>query len=223
MPTPRIPPAGLGSALAAGLGSALAAAVYPAALLAGTSILQAQAPARRQQCLAWLSTDLHNLATHPVGSLLGSALVCEGDLLAWLVLALAGLTGLGLRIGARAAAGLVLAVHVLATLVSQGVVALRIAGGQLPGSARVMSDVGPSYLVVAALIGALVYGPVLGRVLGGVGFALLAPSLFGGLTRLEVSAMGHLASIVLAVLLGGLVARRQGTPDVKTFSPGAAS
>jgi hypothetical protein len=195
------------------VGPALAACWYPLVLLVATSVLRAQPPGRRQQWLAWLSTDLHNLATHPAGALLGSALVCEGDLTAWMVLALAGLTGLGLRIGALAAAGLVLAVHVLATLASQGVVAIRIAHGQLPPSARVMSDVGPSYLVVAALIGALVYGPMPGRVLGGLGFGLLAPSLFGGLTRLEVSAVGHLASIALAVLLGRAVTPRRRTPD----------
>ena len=187
------------------------AAWYPIALLTGTTVLQAQPPGRQQQWLAWLSTDLHNLATHPLGSLLGSGLVCEGDLGAWMVLGLVGLAGLGARTGAWVAAGLVVAVHVVATLVSQGAVALRIATGQLPESSRVMSDVGPSYVVVAALIGALVFGPLPARLLGGAGFALLTPSLFGGLTRLEVSSMGHTASIVLMVASGVVVTRRRPT------------
>jgi hypothetical protein len=215
MPTPRILSAAPRSALAA-----LAALWYPAALLAATVVLQDQDSGRRQQWVAWLSTDLHNLASHPVAALLGSALVSEGDLAAWMLLALAGLTGLGLRIGARAAAGLVLAVHVLATLITQAVVAARIAGGQLPGSTRVMSDAGPSYMVVAALIGALVYGPLLGRLLGGVGFLVLAPSLFGGLARYDVSALGHLASVLLAVLLGGLVTRNRRRADREPLAHG---
>src|SRR5664279_3778781 len=144
MPTPR---AAILRTPPAWLVAVLTASWYPIVLLVGTLVIQAQPADRRQQWLAWLSTDLHNLSTHPVGALLGSALVCEGDLAAWMVLAMAGLTGLGLRIGGWAAAGLVLTVHVLATLVSQGLVAIRIAQGHLPASARVMSDVGPSYLV----------------------------------------------------------------------------
>jgi hypothetical protein len=222
MPTPR---AAILRTPPAWLVAVLAASWYPIALLVGTVVIQAQPAGRRRQWLAWLSTDLHNLSGHPVGALLGSALVCEGDLVAWMVLALAGLTGLGLRIGGWAAAGLALGVHVAATLVSQGLVAIRIAEGQLPASARVMSDVGPSYLAVAALIGALVYGPLVGRVLGGLGFALLAPSLFGGLGELEVSSVGHVASIVLAVLLGLPVAwgNRRAAPYPRMVSPDQAS
>lgn len=181
---------------------------YPALLVIGTLALRAQPPGRQRAWLAWLSTDLHNLASHPVRSLLGSGLVCEGDLVAWTVLALIGLAGVGARFGAPLAAGLVIAVHVLATLASQAVIGYRIGTGRVPATARVMTDVGPSYLVVAALIAALLYGRRPAKVAAGLGFALLAPSLFGGLAEFEVSAMGHVASIVLAALLGAAAARR---------------
>src|SRR5664280_2640859 len=81
----------------------LAACWYPAVLLAGTTLLNDQPSDRQRQWVAWLSTDLHNLSTHPVGSMIGSALVCQGDLAAWMLLALVGLAGLGARIGAWAA------------------------------------------------------------------------------------------------------------------------
>jgi hypothetical protein len=178
------------------------------ALVIGTLALRAQPPDRQRVWVAWLSTDLHNLGAHPIGSLLGSGLVCEGDLVAWVVLALIGLAGSAARFGAPLAAALVIAVHVLATVASQAVVGYRIGIGRLPVTARMMPDVGPSYLVVAALIGALLYGPRPAKVPAGLGFALLAPSLFGGLAEFEVSAMGHVASIVLAAGLGALLALR---------------
>ena len=184
------------------MGAGLARALpYPLLLTAGTLLLRLQPSTKREAWLRYISTDLTNLNDHPLLSLVLSAGVCDVDLLAWTILGLAGLTALGLRLGAGRALALAFGVHVLATLGSQGLVAHRISTGALPVSARVMSDIGPSYLVVAALVAALGYGTRGGRVTGAVGFAVLAPSLFDGLGHGEVAAVGHVLSIALALVL----------------------
>jgi hypothetical protein len=195
--TPGGPAAGA-RRIGAGLARALP---YPLLLAAGTLVLNHQSSTEREAWLRYISTDLANLGDHPLSSLVLSAGVSEENLLAWTILGLAGLTALGLRLGAGRALALAFGVHVLATLGSQGLVAYRISTGALPASARVMSDVGPSYLVVAALVAALGYGTRGGRVTGALGFAVLAPSLFDGLWHLEIAAVGHVLSIVLALVL----------------------
>jgi hypothetical protein len=187
--------------------AAAAALPYPLALVAGTLALDARPADGRTRWLDYASTDLANLADHPVRAMLLSACFAEGNLLAWSLLALVGMGALGWRWGVWRPQVLVLAVHVLATLVSQGITAVRIAHGALPESARSAHDVGPSYVVVAALIGAVGYGTLVGRILAALGFGLLVPSLFGGLTSLDVAAVGHLASVVLALTLGRVLLR----------------
>ena len=85
---------------------------------------------------------------------------------------------------------------------SQSVADLQVRSGTLPPSARLMLDVGPSYVVAPALVLGIRYGSTPGRVLCGLCFALLAPHLFVGLTRLEVSAVGHVVAIGVALLVG---------------------
>src|SRR5206468_909276 len=114
----------------------VAALPYPVLLAAGTAILDRQAAGRREEWLRYASTDLNNLADHPVPSLVLSGLVSEGDLLAWVLLGLAGLAALGRRVGAWRALALAFGVHVLATLGSQGLVAYRISTGALPPTDR---------------------------------------------------------------------------------------
>jgi hypothetical protein len=99
-------------------------------------------------------------------------------------------------------------VHVLATLASEGVLASRIALGDEPASARELLDIGPSYLVVAALVMAVTAGRGVERIVCAAGFVVVAPSLFEGLDRWDVAAIGHCVAIVLAVG-SGLVLRRR--------------
>ena len=191
----------------------LVAVVY-ALTLGGVHLLfGAQQPATRASWLAWVSTSLDSLSAHPVGSLLGSAAVTEEDLLPWMGLALVGLWSAvrvldaGRRVPWRTIA-LVLSVHVLATGTSQAVLARRIALGDEPTAARQVIDVGPSYVVVAALVAVLVAGRGLERMLCAAGFVVVAPSLFEGLDRWDVTAVGHASTVVLAACYG--VWRRPG-------------
>jgi hypothetical protein len=177
---------------------------YAAAFGSGTALLYAQSSPTRALWLDWASTDLANTTSHPIGALVVSALFAEGDPLGWLVLALVGLGTVGWRFGGWYTLALVAAAHVLGTVISEGIVGIRIATGALPASAMHIRDVGPSYIVVAALVAGVAYGPWLGKLPCAIGFAVLSPSLFGGLAQLEVSSVGHVCAIVVALLLGGL-------------------
>lgn len=171
---------------------------YVAGLLLATAVLNTRDDTARRVWVVWTSTNLTNLRDHPVSSLVTSAFVVEdGAPYGWAVLAAAGLVALAWRLGAWRALAVVGAAHVLGTLISEGIVAWRVHRGALSTTARDLIDVGPSYVVVAALVGAVAAGPWLARLVGAGGFAVLAPSLFGGLTEFEVSAVGHVCSIVI--------------------------
>ena len=63
--------------------------------------------------------------------------------------------------------------QVLGTLVSEGIVAYRVDIGQLPVTDRHLIDVGPSYVVLAAVVAALLCGTWLLRALAALDFAIL--------------------------------------------------
>ena len=86
----------------------------------------------RDDWLAAASTNLDNLAAHPVRSLVGSAFVADGSVADWVVLAFVGLTVAGRALGDLRLAALLAACHVDATLVSQSVADLQVRSGTLP-------------------------------------------------------------------------------------------
>ena len=166
--------------------------------------------ARRTAWLGHLSTNLDNLADHPLRALVGSAFVTDGnDQLAWTALALVGLGAAGQALGDLRLAGLLASTHVLATVVSETVLAVQVRVGAVPASARSVLDVGPSYVVAPALVLGVALGSTRGRVGAGLGFAVLAPHLFGGLARLDVAAVGHVVAIATALLAGPALVRDQ--------------
>jgi hypothetical protein len=110
-----------------------------------------------------VSTNLHNLAVDPVGSLVGSALVFDGTLtdipsegFAGTVITLGfGVAGalawLERRHGPRRAFTVFTAGHVGATLLTAGVITVALRRGWYPDSIRQASDFGISYGSQAAL------------------------------------------------------------------------
>lgn len=184
---------------------------YSAALGIGTILLRTRSGPVHDAWLDWASTNLANAPHHPIGALVVSALFTEGDLTGWLVLSLVGLAGLGWRLGAWRTATVAGTAHVLGTVISEGILGIRIATGAVPHSAAHIRDVGPSYVVVAALAAGIAYGTWPARLLCAAGFVAVAPDLFGGLFRLEVSAVGHTSAIVIALVVGAIVARRPRT------------
>jgi len=176
--------------------------MYVGLFAATNALLRAHPPAVRWAWFDWASTDLVNLAHHPLGSMVLSAFVDDSDVLAWVGLGLIGLISAGQTVGNLRCVVLVTASHVVGTAVSEGILAARIAAGRAPPTERISLDIGPSYIVVAALTVGIVYGRWPARILSGTAFLLLAPHLFGGLQRLDVGPVGHCCAIVVGVVLG---------------------
>ncbi len=157
------------------------------------------------QLVGWASTNVANLPHRPVSTLTLSAFITEDGVLPWLVLASVSLFLLVRRFGNLRAAVLVISGHVVGTVVSEGMAAMRIHQGTLPGSDRYISDVGPSYIVAAALVGVIVAGPELWKRGVALAFWLLAcTTWFAGLGDLDVPAIGHSVAMITGAALAGL-------------------
>jgi hypothetical protein len=178
-------------------------------------------PAGRRAFVAVTATNLANLRTDPLGTLVASAFVSETVPWLWVAFAIVGLFPLAHRFGNLRALLLLFAAQVIGTLISEGLLEWRISTGVVPASMRLLDDVGPSYVIAAALAATIVYGaePAVRtgrrghwlfdrvpsrwwRVLAAVGLIVIAPSLFEGLDRLEVAAVGHVVAITTSVLVG---------------------
>jgi hypothetical protein len=155
--------------------------------------------------VGWASTNLANLATRPISTLVVSAFVSEDTMLLWIVLTSTGLVLLVRRYGNLRAALLVITAHVAGTLVSEGIAAVRLSVGAAPEAIRHATDVGPSYVTVSALVAVFLYGRVRWqRAVALGGWLFLMPFLFEGITRFNVAAVGHVVSMLTGALLGAL-------------------
>jgi hypothetical protein len=190
--------------------TSVTALVYTALMVLGETLLNTRSPAVRSQWLDWSTTSLANLHAHPLGSLAVSGFLPDGDLADWIALSMIGLVVAGHVLGNVRLAVLAAVSHVAATLVSQGVLAYRLRIGT-PGAAAdaQVLDVGPSYLVVPALVVGMAYGSWPARIASGIAFFALAPHLFGGLSQLDVAPVGHCCAIVIGLALGYPFSRQQ--------------
>jgi hypothetical protein len=185
-------------------------------------------PSDQRSFVASTATNLLNLRSDPLGTLIASAFVSEATPWIWVGFAIVGLFPLVHRFGNLRTLLLVGAAHLIGTLLSEGLLAWRISTGAVPGSLRALDDVGPSYVIASALIATILYGaePAVRtasrghwlfdriasrwwRLAAAVGLALLAPHLFGGLDHLDVAAVGHLVALVTGACVGLLLARRE--------------
>lgn len=158
--------------------------------------------------LWWASTDVANLRHDPVGSLFASAFITPGFAGAWTALIALAMFGANQVLGNWRTLLVCGIGHVLGTLVSEGIVAYRIAHGMLPASDIHILDVGPSYVVVSALTVAALYGPRLTRAAAALSFValVLVGHIFSGLSSLQVAAVGHSVAIMSAALVGSVLA-----------------
>jgi hypothetical protein len=110
--------------------------------------------------------------------------------------------------------------QVIGSLVSEGIVAYRVDVGQLPVADRHLTDVGPSYVVVSAIVIAIMCGTWLARVAAALDFAVLVfgGQIFSGLSHLDVSAVGHLTAIVTAATIT-LILLRHRSPAPEAPAP----
>jgi len=189
------------------------AVLYPLVLLVASLAVAARPQGERDAALLWASTNLDNLADHPVRALALSAFLSDGDAVAWSVLAAVGIAGVVAAAGPWRAVLVVVAAHLVGTAVSEGSLGVRVARGLAPAASRAVLDVGPSFVVVGVLVTAVVAGVTWWwRGLALAGFALLAPTIFDGLVEGDVAAVGHVTAIVVGLLAGALLVllRRRG-------------
>ncbi len=168
-------------------------------LTAGALVLRLR-PDDVEDIVAWASTNVANLAAHPVGSMLTSAFVVPHGLLPELVLVLAGFTVLERSIGTLRTAAVALSGHVLATLLTEYGAYL------LTDSATDRPDVGISYAMFAVLAAAALRLKGRARILAAaaVGAAVVIPFVVSpGMTT-----TGHLLSVVIGPLTAALSLRR---------------
>lgn len=169
-------------------------------------------PPARNAFSAWASTSVVNLEHNPVLTLVVSAFVGQGDYVAWPALIALALFGANHALGNMRTFLICLAGNVIGSLVSEGIIAYRVDAGQLPASYRHLIDVGPSYVVMAAIVVALLRGGWLARVAAAfdLGILVFIGNIFGGLSSLHVAAVGHLtAGVTAAACVAAMVVRRK--------------
>ena len=173
--------------------------------------------------LRWASTSVHNLEHHPVGCLVLSAFLPTGFLATWPFLIALAMFGANHLLGNWRTFLTCAAGHVIGTLVSEGIVAYRVADGTLPAADRYLIDVGPSYIVVAAIAVGLLWGSWLIRAAAALDLALLifVGQIFAGLSHLGLAAVGHLTALITGAVVGSVLIRQR---QRKAYAlPGRAS
>ena len=185
-------------------------------------------PAAQARLIAWASTNVANLEHEPAGPLLVSAFVTPGYFGAWPVLIALALFGANRALGNVRTALVCLAGHVIGSLVSESIVVYRIDVGRLPAADRHLSDVGPSYLVLSAIVIALACGTWLARALAAADLALLVfpGQIFAGLSQLDVAAVGHLTAALTAAAATALIiarGRRRGAGHISVTASGGSA
>jgi hypothetical protein len=185
---------------------------YLACYLAAELVWVLLTPRAQATLTAWASTNVADLEHEPIGPLVLSAFVGPGYLLVWPVLIALAVFGANRALGNARTALICVAGHVIGSLVSEGIVAYRVDAGQLPVTDRYLTDVGPSYVVVSAIVIAVMCGTWLARAAATLDFAVLVVGghIFGGLSHLQVSAVGHLTALVTAVAAVTLTLARRG-------------
>ena len=188
------------------------ATAFLALVITGELIVVSLPPNKLTRLELFASTNVANLHHHPVTALVLSALfpsesapssISPGPLLAWPLLVALAMFGAN-----RAAGNLWLLLicgcgQVVGTLVSEGIVSYRIEHGRLPESWLHIIDVGPSYVVVAAIVVAAMLGSWLAKIAAVAAFASLVfiGGIFSGLGSFQVAPVGHLTAMIVASVL----------------------
>ncbi|MCU7822882.1 rhomboid-like protein [Kitasatospora sp. DSM 101779] len=174
---------------------------YLALLLGTTLFARFGDPQLVHRLQSLSSTDVHNLAHHPVLALTASGLWVAGPVWTpYLWAFLLTVAPLERRVGGRRAAGVFAAGHVGATLLSQAVVLAAVAVRALPVDALGDLDIGVSYGVLASLGALAGLLPPAGRNLAlGIAAALVGEQFLDG-TDL-VTGIGHPAALLIGIAL----------------------
>jgi len=165
-------------------------------LLLTTTLLLRTHPGDIGTVVAWASTNLHNLAHHPVAALVVSMFVVTGTLLPELLVVAISFAVLERAVGALRTAVIALTGQVVATLLTEYGADLGARWHLLAASSADRPDVGVSYVMYAVLAASVLLLVGRARLVGvlAVGACVLVPFLIApGMTS-----TGH----VLAVAVG---------------------
>jgi hypothetical protein len=178
---------------------------YTAMLLGGYLWWVLQPAGQRMAVLANSSTDLAHLERVPWLVLPASSIWSGDNIGWWLAATLLCLCALEVAHGSVAVAVTGFVAHVVGTLVSEGLIAARIAAGELSSSAGHVLDVGPSYIVAscAAAVVASPRTPRSLRILCALTFVPLYVAAFDFSDAGQVATLGH----AVAIAVGALMAR----------------
>jgi hypothetical protein len=184
------------------------------------------APCQAAALRLWASTNVVNLHLHPLAALVLSAFLVSESPVAWLALIALAMFGVNRTLGNLRLALVCIAGHVVGTAVSEGIVAYRVNHGALPLSFAHIVDIGPSYVVVAAIVAAAVFGSWPTRASAITAFVTLVfvGDIFSGLTSLNVAPVGHVTAMATAAVLVVTLRVAPGfaQPDVTYESPAVA-
>lgn len=186
---------------------------YLTGYLIAEIVSAALSPSARAALTGWAATSVANLEHEPVGPMIASAFIGSANYVALPLLIALAVFGANRALGNARTALICVAGHVIGTLVSEGIVAYRVDAGQLPVSYRHLEDVGPSYIVMSAIVIALVCGTRPARLAAALDLGILVfiGDAFGGLSRLDVAAVGHLAAAITALTCVTVVLAHSGT------------
>jgi hypothetical protein len=180
-------------------------------LLLTTALLLRTHPGDVGTVVAWASTNLHNLAHHPVAALLVSMFVVTGPLLPELLVVAISFAVLERAVGALRTAIIALTGQVVATLLTEYGADLGARSHLLAASSVDRPDVGVSYVMYAVLAASVLLLVGRARLVGvlAVGVCVLVPFLIApGMTS-----TGHVLAAAVGAATMALMqrhARRRG-------------
>jgi hypothetical protein len=147
--------------------------------------------------VGWASTNVANLTDHPIAATLASAFVVPSGLLPELLIVAVSFAVVERAIGTLRVVVIALSGHILATVLTEGGVALGIAVGALPATDATRSDVGISYAMYAVLAASvlLLAGPLRYVALAAILALVVVPVLIAP----DMTAMGHLLSVAIGL------------------------
>ena len=176
---------------------------YTAMLFGGYLWWVLQPAGQRAAVLADYSTDLAHLERAP-WLVLPASSIWSGDNIGWWIGAtLLCLGALELAHGPLTTLATGALAHVVGTLVSEGILAARIAAGELSSSARNLLDVGPSY-IVASCAAAVIASPRTPRTLRILCALTIVPvfiTAFDFTDAAQVATTGHAVAIAVGVFM----------------------
>jgi hypothetical protein len=171
-----------------------------------------------RRLMDWCSTNVANIrpAGHPVEAFVASAFIPQESAGVWPFFALS-LFSVVAALGARRTVLLLGGVHIGVSMVTESLVWLRIHQGTLPWSEEHMWDTGPSYLVVTALTIAIAFAkPLWLRLVWALCLAGAAPSLLQGIDHGDYTAIGHVLSFSIGLIVVVRMRHALSAVEVKT-------